>query len=70
MLLDLPIHDTLLPRRLLDSREEVDLLEMMVRFNEAVPSQTVPDEVLVVALSKPGCLLVDAVVASDQRVVT
>lgn len=70
MLLDFPIHYTFLPCRLLDSWEEVDFFEMMMRFNKPMPSQTIPYEILVVAVSNFWSLLVDAIVASNQGVMT
>lgn len=70
MLLNFPIHYTFLPCYFFNRWKEVYFFKVVVRFNELMPSETIPYEIWIISLCKLWGLLVDAVVASNQRVVT
>ncbi len=69
MFLNLPIHNALLTRGLLNSREEMLFFVGMMCRHEFLPRETVLYEIGRVGGGDEGGLLVDAVVAADDGVV-
>jgi hypothetical protein len=69
VLLNLVAHDTLLAGGLVNFQEEAGLLIVVVLLDQPVPGKSVGDEVRKVGLLQARCLLVDAVEASDERIV-
>jgi hypothetical protein len=69
MLLVCFLEHGLVVQQLLDLGEERGLLVVMVRFDELEPGEAVPDEISLVLVLNDGGLVVDGVVAAEDRVV-
>ena len=69
MLLMSFLKDSLVLQQVLDLGEQRLLFVVMMRLDESVPGQAVADKVGLVLVGNMGSLLVDGVVAAEDRVV-
>ena len=70
MLLYLLAHDALLAGCLVDFEKQSSLLIPMVLLNQSMPGEGVSNKIRIIRLFQARCLLVDAVEAPDEGVMT